>query len=202
MLHFTPQYVSMEENCKRNPGLSIQGLKDKPWHYEGLALFFLLIMFLLAAPFFCVAKAPSRKAEYNQKIIDLCVNRVSGGDLNWELKADEAMVQDNMERIRLRKINLHYFLVPGQDVVMKGERAEVYFPGSLISVQGGIRAESELGLSLETESLVWNGEERLITTKDWVNIRRSNLEMSGQGLEADLDLERIKIKADAKTIIY
>jgi LPS export ABC transporter protein LptC len=127
---------------------------------------------------------------------------VTGGDLNWELKADEAMVQGNMERVLLRNINLHYFLVPGRDVVMKGERAEVYFPASLISIQGGIRAESELGFSLVTESLIWNGEERLITTKDWVVIRRSNLEMCGQGLEADLDLERIKIKADAKTTIY
>jgi LPS export ABC transporter protein LptC len=192
----------MEEDYGKDPGLDTQGLKDKPRHSEGFALFFLLIMFILAAPFFCIAKAPSKKAEYNQKIIDLCVNRVTGGDLNWELRADEAMVQGNMERIRLRKINLHYFLVPGRDVVMKGERAEVYFPESLISIQGGIRAESELGLSLETESLVWNGEERLITTKDWVVIRRSNIEMCGQGLEADLDLERIKIKADAKTVIY
>jgi LPS export ABC transporter protein LptC len=192
----------MEESYRKNPGFNTQSLKDKPWYYEGLALFFLLIMFLLAAPFFCVAKAPSRKSEYNQKIKDLCVSRVSGGDLNWELKADEAMVQDNMERIRLRKINLHYFLVPGRDVIMKGERAEVYFPDSLISVQGGIRAESQLGLSLETESLVWNGEERLISTKEWVVIRKSNLEMCGQGLEADLDLEKIKIKANAKTVIY
>lgn len=166
------------------------------------AIFFLLIMFLFAAPYFSVAKAPSEKTEYNQKIIDLCVNRVSGGDLNWELKADEAMVQGNMEHIRLQKINLHYFIVPGRDVFMKGERAEVFFPESLISIQGGVRAESELGLSLETESLVWNGEQRLITTKDWVVIRRLNLEMHGQGLEADLDLERIKIESDAKTIIY
>ncbi len=166
-----------------------------------LLLFFVYNLFL-GSPIFLRAKAPSRKSEYNQKIIDLCVSRVSGGDLNWELKADEALVQGNMERIRLWKINLHYFLVPGRDVVMKGERAEVYFPGSLISVQGGIRAESQLGLSLETESLVWDGEERMISTRDWVVIRRSNLEMCGQGLEADLDLEKIKIKADAKTVIY
>ncbi|MGA1840416.1 MAG: LPS export ABC transporter periplasmic protein LptC [bacterium] len=171
-------------------------------YYEGLVLFFLLMIFLFAAPYFSVAKAPSEKTEYNQKIIDLCVNRVSGGDLNWELKADEAMVRGNMEHIRLRKINLHYFIVPGKDVFMEGERAEVYFPDSLISIQGGVRAESELGLSLETESLVWNGEERFITTKDWVVIRRLNLEMCGQGLEADLDLERIKIESDAKTTIY
>lgn len=192
----------MEENYRKNPGFGILSLKDKPWYYEALALFFLFIIFLLAAPFFCVANAPCEKSEYNQKIIGLCVSRVSGGDLNWEIQAGEAVVQDNMERIRLWKFNLHYFLVPGRDVVMNGERAEVYFPGSLIFVQGGIRAESQLGLSLETESLLWNGEERIISTKDWVVIRRSNLEMCGQGLEADLDLEKIKIKADAKTIIY
>ena len=192
----------MQENYRKNSGFGIRSLKDKSWQYEWLAIFFLFIISILSAPFFCIAKTPSGKSEYNQKIIDLCVRRVSGGDLNWELKAHEAMLMDNMESIRLQKIDLHYFLVPGRDVFMKGESAEVYFPDSLISVQGGVKTESQLGLSLETESLIWDGGERMISTQDWVFIRRTNMEMSGQGLEADIDLERIKIKANAKTVIY
>jgi len=192
----------MDENYSGNPGLNRQIQENSPLHYESLILFFLFIIFLLAVPLFSVAKAPNRKSEYSQKIIDFCVSRINGGDLRWELKANDAMVQDNMERALLREISLHYFLVPGRDVIMKGDQAEVYFPNNLVTVKGGIKAESKLGLSLETETLIWNGDKRLISTQDWVVIRRPNLEMSGKGLEADLDLENIKIKANAKTIIY
>lgn len=122
--------------------------------------------------------------------------------MTWELKADEAKVQESGERAILREINLRYFLVSGQDIVMRGDQAEVDFPNYLIAVMGGIRAESRMGLSLETETLLWDGKQRSLSTEDRVVIRRPNIEMSGQGLEADLDLEKIRIKADAKTVIY
>jgi len=155
---------------------------------------------LILFPFFCMAG--SGTSEYSQKITALQVSRVTEEDLRWELKADEALVRENGEGAVLRRIALRYYLVPGQDIVLSGDRAVADFSTNTITVQGAVRAESYLGVSLETESLVWNGNERAITTQDRITIRRPNMEMSGCGLEADLDLERIQIRADAKTVIY
>jgi len=141
-------------------------------------------------------------SEYSQKITALQVSRVTEEDLRWELNADEALVQENGEGAVLRRIALRYYLVPGQDIVLSGDRAVADFSTNTITVQGEVRAESYLGISLETGSLVWNGNEQVITTQDRITIRRPNMEMSGRGLEADLNLERIRIRADAKTIIY
>ena len=192
----------MDKNPRENFGFQCRIAKYRPLYNEKPALFLLWVVFLLIIPFFCLAGLPSRKAEYNQRFTGLSISRVDGETMTWELKANEAMVQENGERAILRQINLNYFLVSGQDVVMRGDQAEVDFPNHLIFVKGGVRAESYFGLSLETETLLWNSKQRSISTKDWVMIRRSNIEMSGQGLEADLDLEKIKIKADAKTVIY
>jgi LPS export ABC transporter protein LptC len=155
---------------------------------------------LILFPFFCVAG--NGTYEYSQKITALQVSRVTEEDLRWELKADEAMVRENGESAVLRRIALRYFLVPGQDIVLSGDRGVADFSTNTITVQGEVRAESYLGISLETESLVWNGNERAITTQDRITIRRPNMEMSGRGMEADLDLESIRIKKDAKTVIY
>lgn len=161
------------------------------------ALFgFAVILF----PFFCMAGPGAY--EYSQKITALHVSRVTEEDLRWELTADEALVRENGERAVLRRVALRYYLVPGQDIVSSGDQAVADFSTNTITVQGEVRVKSYLGISLDTESLVWNGNERAITTQERITIRRPNMEMSGCGLEADLDLERIRIRADAKTVIY
>lgn len=165
--------------------------------------FVLLLSFLLTAV--CwenFGQLEVRAEEYDQKITNLCVIKTDGEDLKWELKAEEALMRKNGESAFLRQIDLHYFLVSGQDVVMRGDQAEADFSANLIYMKGGIRAESRQSISLETETLLWNGPQRSISTQDRVAIKRPDLEIYGQGLEADLDLERIKIKADAKTVIY
>jgi len=197
-----PSFSLMDEKETENPGVESEAAVRSPLQYVILALLFLWTVGLLKVPNFCMAGAANRRSGYNQKITDLCVRRVSGDALSWELRADEAMVQDDGERAFLRRINLHYFLVPGQDVFLRGDQAEVDFPSNLIHVQGGIKAESYLGIYLETESLIWNGNARLISTSDSVLIKRPNIEMFGKGLEADLHLENIKIKKNAKTVIH
>jgi LPS export ABC transporter protein LptC len=192
----------MDKNGLGNFGVFNQKLGSNPRHYQGIIIFLTLLMFLQTGPFISMAGIPSERVDYNQKIMDLCVSQVNGEDLNWELRADEAMFQNTGDRAILRQINLHYFLEPGRDIFMKGDQAEVDFSTQVISVQGGIRAETKFGLSIETETLIWNGSERLISTKDRVIIRNPSLEMQGQGLEADLNLKKIKIKADAKTVIH
>ena len=191
----------MDEKETGNPGVEIESAIYSPLQYVIFALLFLWIVSLLKAPNFCMAGAANGRSEFSQKITDLCVRRVNGEELTWELRADEAMIQDSGERAILRRINLHYFLVSGQDVVMRGDQAEVDFSSNLIFVRGGIQAESHLGISLETESLIWNGNERHISTSDRVMIKRPNIKIFGKGLDADLSLENIKIRKNAKTVI-
>jgi LPS export ABC transporter protein LptC len=192
----------MDKNSRENPGLQSRFIEYSFLQHMIPAFFILWVVCLWIVPFYCMAGAPGKKPEYTQRFTDLCVSRVDGDAMTWELKADEAKVQENGERAILREIKLSYFLVSGQDVMMRGDQAEVDFPNNLIAVMGGIRAESRMGLSLETETLLWDGKQRSLSTKDRVVIKRPNIEMSGQGLEADLDLEKIRIKADAKTVIY
>ena len=159
--------------------------------------FFFMMLFLLIIPFFCMAWT-----EYDQKVLDFCVSRMDGQDLSWELRADEGIVKAKEEQAFLQQINLRYYFVLGQDWVIKGEKAEVDFATNKIFIKGDIRAESIQGFFLETDSLLWNGANRSISTRDKVIIKRSNLEIYGQGMEADLGLEKILIKSDAKTVIY
>lgn len=140
--------------------------------------------------------------DYDQKISGLSVTKSVDEDLTWNLVAEQAFLKGNGDSALLENIKLHYFLKQGDEVVMTSEKAAVEFSKNQIFLQGSIRANAKRGIMLETESLYWNGSQGSITTPDKVLIKRSDFEIRGQGLDADIDLERIKIKANAETIIY
>lgn len=146
--------------------------------------------------------AAASNAEYEQEIIDFSITSSEGDTLKWELQAVEALVQNSKNRAFLQKVNLNYFLLSGQHAVIKSKKAEVDLSSSLISLQGQVRTESPRGMVLETESLLWDGSQKTISTQDYITIKDANFELSGQGLNADLELEKITIRSHAKTIIY
>jgi len=140
--------------------------------------------------------------ENDQRITDLFVSRSDGEGLEWELRADLAIFEKGGEKALLQNIKLHYFIESGNDVHMSSSSAEVDFNTNKVFLKGEIRAESKEGIFLEADTLVWDGNLRSISTHERVLIKRDNIVVNGLGLEADLNLEKMKIKANAKTIIY
>ncbi len=167
-----------------------------------LSIFTFLLLLLLADPYWHVSKGTWAANDYDQKITDLFLSRSDGVDLKWELRAEQAFFQSNGQKAMLTQIKLHYFIMNGNDVVIRSDKAEVELSTSQIFLKGGIQADSKEGISLATETLHWDGSQRSISTSDRVIIRMPDLEICGQGLEADLNLEKIEIKADAKTHIF
>ncbi|MBN2372735.1 LPS export ABC transporter periplasmic protein LptC [bacterium] len=162
-----------------------------------------ILIFLLTGIYWiesCFSVADAE--EYDQKILNLFVSETDGEDFKWELKAEEALMNNDGDPVLLKQIDLHYFIVSDGDFFMRGDQADVDLSANRVYMKGKIRAESHDGISLETETLLWDGTQRSISTQDRVSIKRPDLEIYGQGLEADLGLERIEIKADAKTVIY
>ncbi|MBP1778554.1 MAG: Lipopolysaccharide-assembly, LptC-related, partial [candidate division NC10 bacterium] len=54
-------------------------------------------------------------------------------------------------------------------------------------------ARSEQGMELKTEQLRWNAASRRLQTDEAVTITRGGLVSRGRGLEAETDLERVRI---------
>jgi LPS export ABC transporter protein LptC len=68
-------------------------------------------------------------------------------------------------------------------------------------VRGDVVVTSEEeGTTLKTESLRWDANRKKIVTDDLVRQERTNTIITGQGLEADPDLEKVVIKKNVKVI--
>jgi LPS export ABC transporter protein LptC len=64
-------------------------------------------------------------------------------------------------------------------------------------VWGDVVVENDTA-RLDTESLRWNPDSRLITTDDFVKLRRGNDVITGYGMRADNRLENVQILRDVK----
>jgi len=67
----------------------------------------------------------------------------------------------------------------------------------MFSVWGNVIVQNDT-TRLETNSLGWNPETRLITTEDFVKVTRGADIITGYGMEADSRLENIRILRDVK----
>lgn len=66
-----------------------------------------------------------------------------------------------------------------------------------LSVWGDVVVESDSS-RLETESLNWDPDRRLITTDDFVKLHRGSDIVTGYGMEADSKLEHVRVLRDVK----
>lgn len=67
-----------------------------------------------------------------------------------------------------------------------------------IKVFGNVVVKSDEGVVLETQSLSWNPQSSKVTTDDFVKITKGKDVITGYGLEADHELNELKIKKEVK----
>jgi LPS export ABC transporter protein LptC len=119
-----------------------------------------------------------------------------GGVRLWEVRADRAEVYEREGYTVLsrqtRPVEVVLFSAQGQ-LRCQANRAVLDLRTKDVRLEGAVRARSEHGMELKTESLQWTASARRLHTDDPVTIRRGGLVSQGRGLEAETDLERVRI---------
>jgi len=114
----------------------------------------------------------------------------------WEIRADQVEVNERegftvLTRV-IRPIQIEFYSSQGQATCV-ADRATLDLTTKDVRLEGGVVARSEQGMELKTEQLRWIAASRRLQTDQTVTITRGNLVSRGRGMEAETDLERVRI---------
>jgi LPS export ABC transporter protein LptC len=118
------------------------------------------------------------------------------GSKLWEVRADQVEVNERqgftvLTRVA-RPIQIAFYSGQGQ-VTCVADRATLDLTTKDVRLEGSVMARSEQGMELKTEQLRWIAASRRLETDQTVTITRGNLVTRGRGMEAETDLERVRI---------
>ncbi len=119
-----------------------------------------------------------------------------GGATVWEVRADQVEVNERegvtvVTRVA-QPISIVFFSRQGQ-VTCEADRATLDLRSKDVLLAGSIVARSDQGVELRAQSLKWIAASRRLHTDDPVTVTRGGLVSQGRGMEAETDLERVRI---------
>ncbi len=118
------------------------------------------------------------------------------GSKLWEVRADQVEVNERegftvLTRV-VRPIQIAFYSSQGQATCV-ADRATLDLATKDVRLEGGVIARSEQGMELKTEQLRWIAASRRLQTDQPVTVTRGNLVSRGRGMEAETDLERVRL---------
>ena len=118
------------------------------------------------------------------------------GSKLWEIRADQVEVNERegftvLTRV-IHPIQIAFYSSQGQATCV-ADRATLDLTTKDVRLEGGVVARSEQGMELKTEQLRWIAASRRLQTNEAVTITRGSLVSRGRGMEAETDLERVRI---------
>jgi lipopolysaccharide export system protein LptC len=123
------------------------------------------------------------------------VEAKDGGKL-WEVRADKAEVFERDGVTHLRQVGepVEVVLYSAEGTLTAIAReAIIDMKSKDVTLQGDVRGRSDRGTDLRTASLHWVAATRLLHTQDEVVLTRGGLVSVGKGMEAETNLERVRV---------
>ncbi len=119
-----------------------------------------------------------------------------GGRTLWEVKADRVELFEEGGLVRAKgvkePVSATFYAENGR-VIANADEALLNMRTKDVTLKGKVRAVSEKGATLETESLSWLAQGRRLVAHQEVVLTRGDFMSRAQGLEAEMALERVKL---------
>jgi len=142
-----------------------------------------------------------KKSTAEQVIENFTLTHTSQGEKEWELEADRAEIYKRERKTIVQVLKIKFYDQGKITSILTAREGALHSQSGDMEVRGDVVVTSEEeGTTLKTESLRWDANRKKIVTDDLVRQERTNTIITGQGLEADPDLEKVVIKKNVKVI--
>lgn len=161
----------------------------------------ILLALSMAAACSKIEKQPEEQSD--EKIPDSVIQNATVALITEGIKeavilADTLIVFDREDSTVARGVKVDFYDENGEyRSTLTSKEGLVRQTRRELSVWGDVVVESDSS-RLETESLNWDPDRRLITTDDFVKLHRGNDIVTGYGMEADSKLEHVRVLRDVK----
>ncbi|MBI5025555.1 MAG: LPS export ABC transporter periplasmic protein LptC [Nitrospirae bacterium] len=127
------------------------------------------------------------------------ITNKEGNKTQWELTANKAEFQEGEKEILLKDITLK--LQHNNEIILTGSSGIYNIQNSNLAVNKPVEVNMDF-YKLTTDSLLWNGSEELITTKDDIKLIGKTFLIEGSGLSATMGEQKVRVLSDVKAQFY
>ncbi len=123
----------------------------------------------------------------------------------WEIKAQRAEVFEDQKQAVLQGLQVQFRLPEGLGMTFHGKQGKLDTQNhdfEIFSDDRDIEVTFNNGYRIATRSLKWANQEQRILTSDPVQIHGPGLKIYGQGLEAYLALQELKVLSDVHAEVF
>ncbi len=133
-----------------------------------------------------------------QSMSGLHMLEAQAGQKEWELWSESAVSYKDTGELKLHKVKALFFADDGVTFTVTGQEGKVDVKSKNLFVEGEVLTESSNGYVIKTENVDYLSTERVLKTKNPVEVTGQGLKLNGVGMEAHLKTSLIIIKEDIK----
>jgi len=122
------------------------------------------------------------------------------GRVEWVLDADTARRTEGGDLIVLDKLKLVFYTKSGKPYILTAKEGRYRESTEEIEVEKDVKVESDEGYRMETDSLKYSVNSRVLSTDDKVVITSKGMDVTGVGLRSDVEKGRIILQKNIKAV--
>ncbi|MFW6134874.1 MAG: LPS export ABC transporter periplasmic protein LptC [Elusimicrobiota bacterium] len=173
-------------------------MEKKTLKFEIVAIFVLLCLTFLNS-------CSEEKYEGNKKessgqvpgeyIKDFCLTETEKEKKNWILNAESAYIITEKEDgiIKVNNFNVDFFERNENITTLNARKGTYYTESKRLKTDGEVKIKSSSKVII-TSNVAWDPKKKIFTTDEKVTVKTPDGSVKGIGMEADVNLQRIKIK--------
>ena len=128
-------------------------------------------------------------------LADLHYTQNEEGQRRWTLDADKAEYQRGSSLAKLDAVRLLFYSTKEYgNINLQSDKGQLIQETRQVDVWGNVILKTEQGEQLYTERLHYDDSNRRLSTDDPIRFLSSQLELTGTGLQIDIDLGRMLVK--------
>lgn len=117
----------------------------------------------------------------------------AAGQKTWDVQgANMDMAGDD---VKISDITAHLYGAK-ENMVLTADRGHFDKGTGVVHLQDHVKAVTDSGAQLKTDTLDWSQKDQVITTNDKVNITKDNMTAEGMGIQAKPDFKVAKLEKD------
>lgn len=143
-----------------------------------------------------ISPQPLPKVKADAELREVHLVETREGQKLWEVKADRVQAFEKEAKVQAREVTrpVEVILYTDQGVVHASAGTVLLnLRTKDLTLEGNVKAASEQGTHLLTDSLSWSAERRRFFSDQEVVVVRGGLVNRGRGLEGEGGLERVRI---------
>jgi LPS export ABC transporter protein LptC len=127
------------------------------------------------------------------------------GRNEWEIKAQKAEMFEKRKEAVLERLEVRFTSPEGYGMTFHGQQGRLDTEKRDFEVFSGDQAIEVVfnnGYKLLARSFKWTNQEQMILTTDPIEIQGPGLKIQGQGLEASLASQEIKVLSNVRAVVF